>query len=92
VSLCGHVVLPPWRGHRADGGHNDAARRNLRARSAPTRQYRDGPPPAGAQCGGGSQPSSTGGRHSVPTVREPATHEPSSGWGNFVCCSLSWMP
>jgi len=44
------------------------------------------------QCSGGSQPSSTGGFQSVPTVFEPGTQDPSSGWANFVCFSLSWMP
>ena len=28
----------------------------------------------------------------MPTVFEPSTHGPSSGCGNFVCCSLSWIP
>ena len=37
-------------------------------------------------------PRARGGFQSAPTVREPSTHEPSSGCANFVCCSLSMMP
>ena len=44
------------------------------------------------QCRGASQPSSTGARQSVPTVREPSTHGPSSGCENFVCARLSTIP
>ncbi len=45
------------------------------------------------QCPAGfSQPSSTGACQSAPTVREPSTHEPSSGCGNLQWISLSWMP
>src|SRR5207253_9153844 len=44
------------------------------------------------QCAGGPQPSSTDGCQSAPTVREFATHEPSSGCGNFACFSFNWMP
>ena len=45
-----------------------------------------------AQWSGGSQPSSTAGFQSLPTVFESATQGPSSGCGNLACCSLSWMP
>lgn len=38
---------------------------------------------------GFSQPSRTGARQSVPTVFEPSTQGPSSGWANFACCSFS---
>ena len=48
---------------------------------------------AHAQCPAGfSQPSSVAGCQSVPTVSEPSTHGPSLGWGNFACCTFSWMP
>ena len=50
-------------------------------------------PASRLQCPAGrSQPSSTGGFQSVPTVFEPSTQGPSSGCGNFVCCSFSWIP
>ena len=48
--------------------------------------------PVKNQWRGGSQPSRTDGFQSVPTVLESSTQGPSSGWGNFVCFSLSWMP
>ena len=38
---------------------------------------------AGQWPAGFSQPSRTDGCQPVPTVREPSTHEPSSGWGNL---------
>ena len=44
------------------------------------------------QWSGGSQPSSTDGFQSAPTVLESSTHGPSSGCGNLQCCSFSRMP
>src|SRR5919204_68490 len=44
------------------------------------------------QWSGGSHPSRTDGFQSAPTVREPATHEPSWGCGNLQCFSLIWTP
>ena len=47
---------------------------------------------AAHQCNGGSQPSRTGASHASPTVREPSTQGPSSGWGNLAWRSLSAIP
>ena len=44
------------------------------------------------QWSGGSQPSSTFGCQSAPTVLEFSTHGPSSGCGNLQCCSFSRIP
>ena len=45
-----------------------------------------------AQCSGGSQPSSTDGFQSSPTVGEPSTHGPSSGWANLAWARLRRIP
>ena len=48
--------------------------------------------PAAGQCAGGSQPSSTGGVQSVPTVASPPPTSRAPAGGTCSACALSWMP
>jgi len=91
---------PGWRSFARLGA---AAARSLRSagRAGRTQRRRQASlqwsgwrrePEYGRQCRGGCQPSIWVGFQFSPTVCEPVTHEPSSGWANFACLCLSQMP
>ena len=83
---------PPHRPRRSARAQVPAGPRAARAVPQRGARGRRGGPWV-LQCPlGRSHPSSTGGRQSVPTVREPSTQGPSSGWGNLQWISLSRIP
>ena len=75
----------PWRGGTRSRGRACRRRRRRSAMSSASSSVAiSGPAAPSPRALPAASPS--------PTVVEPSTHGPSSGCGNFACCSLSWIP